>query len=39
MDDLLKRKGLEIFQKVDVTRLMVQKHGKDYGVKTSMGEQ
>ncbi|KAM6515504.1 hypothetical protein FSOLCH5_009728 [Fusarium solani] len=38
MNDLLKSKGLEIFQKVDVTRLMVQKHGKDYGLKTSMGE-
>ncbi|RSL68930.1 hypothetical protein CEP54_002560 [Fusarium duplospermum] len=38
MDDLLKSKGLEIFQKVDATRLMVQKHGKDYGVETSMGD-
>ncbi|KAI8668471.1 hypothetical protein NCS55_00873300 [Fusarium keratoplasticum] len=38
INDLLKSKGLEIFQKVDATRLMVHKHGKDYGVKTSMEE-
>ncbi|KAJ4316158.1 hypothetical protein N0V84_008014 [Fusarium piperis] len=38
MDELLQKKGLEIFHKIDVTRLMVQKHGKDYGVAASMGD-
>jgi hypothetical protein len=37
MNDLLKNKGLEIFHKIDATRVLVQKHGKAYDLKTSMG--
>ncbi|KAM5368992.1 hypothetical protein ACJZ2D_009195 [Fusarium nematophilum] len=38
MNTFLKSKGTEIFHKVEVTRGMVLKHGKDYGVEATLGE-